>query len=68
MYELEGFRSKEKSELKYNMQLRTNADIINLFKMTPYYYKTSQHDFEKLRELENLDVSAEFGIAVYEKI
>ena len=68
MYELEGFRSKEKSELKYNMQLRTNADIINLFKMTPYYYKTSQHDFEKLKELENLNVSAEFGIAVYEKI
>ena len=68
MYELEGFRPKEKSELKYNMKLRTNADIINLFKMTPYYYKTSQHDFEKLRELENLDVSAEFGIAVYEKI
>jgi len=35
--------------------------------MTPYYYKTSQKDQDKLNNVDNLLVSAEFRITVYKK-
>lgn len=36
--------------------------------MTPYCYKTSQHDREKLEKLSSLTVSAQFSVLTYKKI
>lgn len=54
-------------ELKYNITLDCNEDIINLFKMTPYYYKTGRDEFQKLNEMTHLNTLVHFGIEVYEK-
>ncbi len=48
--------------------LTTQDDICNLFKMTPYYYKTSAKDQEKLNGIDKLDVETEFMILTYKKV
>lgn len=40
----------------------------SLFTMTPYYYKTSSSDREKLDRIDTLDITAEFDITVYGKM
>lgn len=64
--EKQGFILKSSKELKYNINLDCNEDIVALFKMTPYYYKTSKEDQKKLQNLERLSTTVEFFIAEYE--
>lgn len=48
--------------------LESGKDITDLFNMTPYCYKTSQQDREKLENLSSLTVSAQFSVLTYKKI
>ena len=59
------FTLVESRELKYNITLTTKDDIYNLFTMTPYYYKTSKQDAEKLFQLETLTTTVHFAIEIY---
>jgi len=68
IFEKTGFKIKSLTEVKYKIELESNEDIEALFKMTPYYYKTSRADQQKINGLEKLLVSLEFVIAEYEKI
>ncbi len=65
--EVEGFRILEKREIRLTLQLDNNEDIMNLFKMTPYYYKTSTADQAKVAALTQLETQLEFGVLVYGK-
>ncbi len=65
--EEEGLRLSEIIEVKYKMEFKSNEDIMSLFKMTPYFYRTSDEDKKKLEEAETLTCRAEFGIVVYKK-
>ncbi len=65
--EREGFDLVSKRELKYSITLDTTEDIISLFKMTPYYYKTGKKDQEKLSKLNSLTTSVEFCVLEYKK-
>ncbi len=65
--EKEGFEIKSVNEVKYKINLSAPEDIDTLFKMTPYYYKTSATDQEKLKGLNSLLVSLEFVITEYFK-
>ncbi len=47
--------------------LASQEDIQAVFRMTPYYFHTSQQDKEKLLALETLQTPVEFLIAAYEK-
>lgn len=64
---IDGFTLEEEIIIKDKIILNSNEDIINLFKMTPYYYKTSADDQKKLENLQVLSTQAEFGIRVYRK-
>ena len=55
----------ETQEIKYKLTLQNTAEILALFKMTPYYYKTSAPDQEKLLTLDRLETETEFGVWVY---
>jgi 23S rRNA (guanine745-N1)-methyltransferase len=66
-FEKSGFKIKSVTEVKYKINIETNEDIVSLFKMTPYYYKTSRNDQQKIQNIEKLSVSLEFAIAEYEK-
>ena len=47
--------------------LENAADIEAVFHMTPYYFRTSQTDKDKLLGLSRLETSIEFVIGIYEK-
>ncbi len=53
-------------ELKYTLHLE-GADAENLFKMTPYYYKTGAEDQKKLPGLGELTTEVQFALSVYRK-
>lgn len=64
---LPGFDLAERRELRYEIELTCNEDIMNLFRMTPYYYKTGAADQEKAERAEYLNTTIEFGVLVYQK-
>lgn len=66
--ELDGFETADYKEIKYTLKLENSDDIISLFKMTPYYYKTSRDDQAKLQKLKKLETEAEFGVIVYRRL
>lgn len=66
--ELPGFALLARKDLKYPIHLKSQADIWNLFTMTPYYYKTGQTDQAKLQRLQSLDETVEITVLCYEKI
>jgi len=64
----EGFRVIDTKTLRFEILLQETTDISALFKMTPYYYKTSRTDQQKLETLDTLKTRLSFFITVYEKI
>lgn len=65
---LDGFRLLSHDILKYDIKLDTEADIRSLFMMTPYAYRTSKEDRERVLGLSEVKTEVEFVIDVYEKI
>ena len=43
-----------------------NQDLMNLFKMTPYYFRTKNEDITRLNNLESLEITFSFEVIVYE--
>lgn len=64
---LPGFSLLEDYPVQDWLLLDNNEDIQNLFQMTPYYYKTSRRDQERLERLEALKTQVEFRVFVYQK-
>lgn len=64
---LPGFSLLEDYPVKDWLLLDNNEDIQNLFQMTPYYYKTSRRDQERLERLEALKTQVQFRIFIYRK-
>ena len=54
-------------EVKYNITLENSEDIKNLFAMTPYSYRTSEKDYQKLLSLDRLETEVDVEISVYRK-
>ena len=67
-HDIEGFRLVGEKKICYTFALESGKDITDLFNMTPYCYKTSQQDREKLENLSSLTVSAQFSVLTYKKI
>ena len=65
--ELAGFRLAERRNIVSRITLPSQADIQALFMMTPYYYKTSRADQEKLARMESLETETAFGLLIYER-
>ena len=65
--ETEGFTLIETREVRDRIHLPCTEDILALFRMTPYYYKTGAKDQQKAERVETLDVQLAFGLAIYQK-
>lgn len=65
---LPGFRLKTRQDIVSRITLQSQTDIQALFMMTPYYYKTSRADQEKLARLDTLETETAFGLLIYKKI
>lgn len=66
LYFLPSFKLIHEEVLEYKMLL-TQHDLISLFRMTPYSFKTKTSDFEKLFHVDVLEVTASFLIKEYQK-
>jgi 23S rRNA (guanine745-N1)-methyltransferase len=53
--------------VRYDAHIESNENIMNLFAMTPYYWRTSVQDREKLAGLEQLDTEIDVMISIYRK-
>lgn len=58
----------QKIKIKSEITLESRDDILALFGMTPYYYRTSPADKAKLLRLERLTTRTEFVLGIYKKI
>lgn len=65
--ELAGLKLVERCPICSEITLQSNEEIIALFQMTPYYYRTSPTDRAKLDELEELTTRTEFTLLIYER-
>lgn len=65
--EKDGFELLCEERLKYTF-LPTKEGLENLFKMTPYYYKTSKNGENNLLSGENFEITADFIIRRYKKL
>ena len=57
---------EHRERLTYQMEL-SNADVQNLFAMTPYFYRTSREGHARLAACEHLSCEADFEITLYRK-
>lgn len=64
----DGFRLLYRKNVKYSEEIHGNSIIQSLFTMTPYYYRTSLSDKEKLRSIDEISTQVEVNFYVYEKI
>ncbi len=58
---------KEKRKVTKKIHLSSREDIAALFRMTPYYYRTGDRDKAKLESFDELDITVDFAIFIYEK-
>lgn len=65
--ELPDFTLCSQNDLRFSIKLTASEQIEALFKMTPYYYKTSREGQAKLAALQTLHTNAEFIVAEYRK-
>lgn len=65
--EFDGLEKLETQYLRESLTLNSPGEIAALFAMTPYYYKTSAEDQEKIAKVESLTTPIAFGISVYRK-
>lgn len=63
----EGFRYEQVVPVDAEITLESQADIHNLFQMTPYYWKTSKEGAERLAALDTLTTRISFRIHVFRK-
>lgn len=66
-YTLEGFEFIGAEKVSFTMKIPENSDIISLFSMTPYYYRTGKVEQQRLNNLEFLETQADFEILTYKK-
>lgn len=64
----EGFELLETVRAEKEIYISSNEDINNLFKMTPYAYRSPKQAQEMLLKAENLTINAHFIIYVYRKV
>jgi len=65
--EIDGFEIVEKQETTTKIHIE-NEDIENLFLMTPYYYKTSKADQQKIKDTKQLDTTVSVMSVIYKKL
>lgn len=58
---------RTEERLRYEIDLRGPEDALNLFRMTPYSYKTARGGEEKLRVMDSFCITADFVVRTYRK-
>lgn len=67
VYSLRGFRLQERRHIRQEITLRSNADIRNLFLMTPYYWKSPRETSQRLMQMDRLQTEIAFELLLYRR-
>lgn len=67
-FALSGFELIKRDTICENIDILCNDDIMSLFSMTPYFYKTSEENQRKLVKLERLTTEIGFEMLTYKKL
>ena len=62
-----GLTLLEEIPVTFEIRVEGKEAVKDLFSMTPYYWRTSPSDSEKLDKLEKLDTTVDMRIAVYKR-
>ena len=65
--DIEGFTRIKTDRVSYKTVIEGKEQIENLFSMTPYYWKSSRRDADKLRELNVLETELDFEVVIFQK-
>lgn len=60
-------RQIDEQRIRFEICVEGTEALQNLFAMTPYYWKTSREDGEKLKKLSSLNTIVDMMIAIYQK-
>lgn len=66
--EYRGFRFQKRVAVPLSLSLHDNDSIMNLFAMTPYYWKTPVEGCERLKNTTALCTEIEFDFLIYQKV
>lgn len=67
-YAFPGFSAPELLTVRDRVTLTTNEDIMDLFSMTPYFWKTQRGAVERLRALATLTTELAFTLHIFRKL
>lgn len=65
---MEGFRLISSERIEYTADIKGTDDIMNLFAMTPYFWKTPKSGADKLKALDCLTTEVAFAVNTYVKL
>ena len=65
--DMDGFVLRENRRLCYSFYMKSTEEIMALFAMTPYFYKTGRAAAERIGQRNGLECTAAVGVAVYSK-
>lgn len=60
-----GFAEIHAEKLMYTMHLSENSEIMSLFTMTPFYYKTTREGRERLLAADSADITVDVNYTVF---
>ncbi|TDT70586.1 23S rRNA (guanine745-N1)-methyltransferase [Hypnocyclicus thermotrophus] len=62
------FIHKETKKVNYNKKLTSNQEIMNLFNMTPYKWKTKKEAVKRLEKINELEITIDVKIDIFQKM
>lgn len=65
---LEGFELLSEERIKYRFNMESREEIMDLFMMTPYAYRTPKESRGRLIEMPSLECTADFILLTYRKL
>ena len=66
-YEVQDFRFLSESKVGFTLNLKTKDQIMSLYRMTPYCYRTGRKGSERIAALESLTTEVQFCVLLYQK-
>lgn len=66
-HSLEGFRLCRREKLSYKAMIEGSGNVQALFSMTPYIHRTGKESMDRLRAIENIELTLSFVLLCYER-
>ena len=66
-HSLEGFMLTDRVKLSYKAQIEGKDNVQALFSMTPYIHRTGKESMERLRAIENIELTLAFVLLCFER-